>query len=107
MSERTRSKADLLSREMKVAAEIYRFNSEGEKIWFTKLAESLRGVMAASTIQKALNALIDWGIVRVQYGETDTGRAGRLLMIAGEAEETISLVYKQYWKERRELKRSS
>lgn len=90
-----------------MAAEIYRFNSENEKVWFTKLAESLKHEVAPSTIHRALDALADWGIVKVEYGETDTGRAARLLVIAGEAEETISLVYKKYWKGRRKHRKSS
>ena len=97
-------KARLLSKEMMVAAEIHRFNHEGEKVWFSKLAESLNGWAAPSTVHRAITTLTDWGIVKVQYGATDTGKAGRLLLIAGEAEETISLVYEQYWKGRNKNK---
>jgi len=97
---KTRSKSDLLSPEMKVAAEIYSFNAKNQKVWFTKLADSLRGEVSISTIHKAINALTDWGIVRVQYGETDRGKAGRLLVIPNESKDTIALVYGKYWKDR-------
>ena len=99
-SQKVKSKADLLSPEMKVAAEIFRFNSKNQKVWLTKLAESLTGELSTSTIHKALNALTDWGVVKVQYGETDRGKAGRLLFIPNESKDTIALVYEKYWKDR-------
>lgn len=107
MSKEARPKWDLLSKDMQVAVEIYKFNLRGEKVWFTKLSKSLDGIIAPSTIHKALNALTDWGVVKVQYGETDKGKAGRLLFIAGEAKNTISQVYEEYWKEREAHKQSS
>ncbi len=93
-------KKDILSPEFKVAAEIYKYNSRGEKVWFTKLAESLKGEMSSSTVMKALRRLFDWGIVKAEFGETDTGRAGRLLYIAGESKGVIGEIYEKFWKDR-------
>jgi len=95
---KVKRKADLLSPDMKIAAEIYRLNSKNEKVWFTKLVENLRGEVSQSTIAKALNALTDWGVVRAEYGATDKGKAGRLLIIPNESKDTIALVYEKYWK---------
>jgi hypothetical protein len=100
MSKKKKPKWKLLSHDMMVAAEVYKFNSRGKTVWFTNLVESLRGVLSGATIQKSLTALTDWGIVKVQFGETETGRAGRLLFIAGEAKNTIAQVYEEYWKGR-------
>jgi hypothetical protein len=94
------SKADLLSKEFKVAAQIYECNQKNESIWFTRLAELLKDQMSAATLMKALRALFEWGIVRAEYGETNKGRAGRLLFIAGESKDTIKEIYEKFWKDR-------
>lgn len=96
------NKSEILSKELKVASEIYRCNFETkEKIWFNKLVKLMNEKinMSKSTVMNALNVLFDWGIVRGEYGETDEGRAGRLLMITSEHKETIKKVYEKYWKE--------
>ena len=91
-------KKEILSKEFKVACEIYRFNEKNEKIWFTKLKNSLSGEMVQSTLMNALRTLFDWGIVKAEYGETEKGRAGRLLYVAGESRQIIKDVYEEYWK---------
>ena len=88
-----------LSNEFKVAAEIYAFGESGELIWYTKLVKSLSGKLSKNTIAKALDTLFDWGIVKAEYGETETGRAGRLLMISNEAKSIVKDLYLEYWKE--------
>lgn len=93
-------KYDILSPEFKVAAEIYKYNIRGDKVWFTKLAKSLEGEMSPSTIMKSLRRLFDWGIVKAEFGETDTGRAGRLLYIAGESRDVIGKIYEKFWRDR-------
>lgn len=94
------SKSDVLSKELKVAAEIYRCNESGEKVWFNRLVDLLKEKdgMSKTTVMNALNVLFDWGIVKGEYGETDRGRAGRLLLIATEHKDTIKKVYEAYWK---------
>ncbi|MBO8182724.1 MAG: hypothetical protein H0Z28_08030 [Archaeoglobus sp.] len=94
-------KHEILSNELKVAAEIYyQVHEKGEKVWFNKLVELLSDYMSRSTIQKALNVLFDWGIVKGEYGETEKGRAGRLLLIATEHKDTIRKIYETYWKDK-------
>lgn len=87
-----------LSNEFKVAAEIFACKENGELVWYTKLVERLSGKLSKSTIAKALDVLFDWGIVKAEYGETETGRAGKLLMISNEAEPIIRELYIKYWK---------
>jgi DNA-binding HxlR family transcriptional regulator len=94
----SKPKKDILSKEFKVACEIYRFNEKEEKVWFTKLKDSLEGEMVQSTLMNALRTLFDWGIVKAEYGETEKGRAGRLLFVAGESRQIIKDVYETYWK---------
>jgi len=96
-----RSKSDILSKEFKVACEIYRFNEKGEKVWFTKLKESLKDEMSQSTLMNAIRTLFDWGIAKAEYGETGAGRAGRLLYISGESRHIIREIYEEYWKSSR------
>lgn len=94
-------KSDLLSNEFKVACEIFLFNDEGKKVWFTNLVESLKDEMGQTTVMNSLRTLFDWGIVQAEFGETGKGRAGRLLYISGESKDTIRQVCEAYWKPRR------
>ncbi|MBI2938085.1 MAG: hypothetical protein HYY22_07765 [Thaumarchaeota archaeon] len=95
-----RNPSDLLSNEFKVAAEIYKFNSQGKKIWFNLLATNLKNEMSHTTLMNALSTLKDWGITKAEYGETEKGRAGKLLYISGESTETIKMIYEKFWKNR-------
>lgn len=95
-----KSKKDLLSKEFKVAAQIYECNANNETVWFTKLAELLKDDMSPATTMKALRTLVDWNMVKAEYGATAKGRAGRLLFIVGESRETIKQIYEKFWKNR-------
>ena len=88
-----------LSNEFKVAAEIYACNENGELVWYTKLVQRLSGKLSKNTIARALDTLFDWGIVKAEYGETETVRAGKLLMISNEAELIVRELYLKYWKD--------
>ncbi|MGE5556722.1 MAG: hypothetical protein ACM3UY_10785 [Methanocella sp.] len=93
-----KGKDELLSKEFKIACAILKFNKKGEKIWFTKLRDSLeKEGIGQSTVMNALRTLFDWGIVKAEYGETEKGRPGRLLYVAGEAKQTIEKVCEEYW----------
>ncbi|KXA91525.1 hypothetical protein AKJ63_01375 [candidate division MSBL1 archaeon SCGC-AAA259D18] len=94
-------KGGLLSNDMKVACEIYRHNEDKkEPIWFAKLSEILENEMLRSAVSRSLDKLSDWGIVKREHGETEGGRAGRLLYIANEPKDTIKSVYEEFWKRR-------
>jgi hypothetical protein len=94
-----------LSNELKVAAEIYRCELLDQKVWLGKVVELLDGVtnpnkkISKNTISTAIDTLFDWGIIKAEYGATERGRAGRLLMISAEAKPTIKDLYKRYWKD--------
>jgi predicted transcriptional regulator len=96
MSEKKRD--EMLSKEFKVACAILVFNKKNEKVWFTKLRSSLEGEMGQTPIMNGLRTLFDWGIVKAEYGETEKGRPGRLLYVAGESKQTIEKVCEEYWK---------
>lgn len=96
-----KEKKSPLSNEFKVAAEIYRFEVTGKLVWYTKLYNSLKGEMSKNTVTKALNVLFDWGIVTIQYGETENNRPGKLYKIAPSSKSTIKNLYNKYWKEYR------
>jgi len=87
-----------LSNEFKVAAEIYHCQVNHEVVWYGKLVERLAGVVSKNTISNAIETLFDWGIIKAEFGETETGRAGRLLMISNEAKPLIKELYEKYWK---------
>jgi hypothetical protein len=89
-----------LSNELKVATEIFGCQERGEKVWLGKLRERLTGEISKNTISAALDTLFDWGIIKAEYGETEKGRAGRLLMISNESTPLIKELYEKYWKTR-------
>ena len=64
-----------LSDEFKVALEIYKAESNGEPIWFTRIVERMSGEVSKSTVSNALDTLTDWGIISGSYGSTGTGKA--------------------------------
>jgi len=87
-----------LSNPFKVAAEVYKITEvNGGRAWYGKLVENLDGIMSSSTVRNSINDLITWGILKVQYGRTEKGRAGRLLFISGESRDVIKSVYETYW----------
>ena len=92
-----KSKSMLLSHEFKVASQIYECNSKKESVWFSKLAILLKNHMSTGTVMKSLRRLSEWGLVTAEYGPTDTGRAGRLLFIAGESKSIIKEIYENFW----------
>jgi hypothetical protein len=94
-----------LSNELKVAVEIYGCEIQGQKVWLGKLGDLLDGKtnknkkISKNTISAAIDTLFDWGIIKAEYGATEKGRAGRLLMISNEAKPTIKDLYEKYWKD--------
>lgn len=94
-----KAKKSPLSNEFKVATEIYRCELEGKLVWYTKLVSLLKSEMSKNTVTKALNVLFDWGIVKMDYGETENGRPGKLLRITADSKTTIKDLYNKYWNE--------
>jgi len=87
-----------LSIDIIVACQIYENQDEvGSGVGFRRLVEGLEGVAAKSTILNALNTLAQWGVITVEFGETETGRAGRLYSVSGESKELVRSTYDKFW----------
>jgi len=86
-----------LSTDLVVACKIYDYQKKNERVEFSKLVTGLKGLVSRSTILKDLETLSDWGIIKTEFGETETGRAGRLYAISGESEELIRETYEKFW----------
>lgn len=96
----SKTKKSPLSKEFVVAVAIYDLTKvRHERIWFNKLVDELKEKVSKNTITKSLNTLLDWGIIKIEFGETDKGRAGKLLTISNESIPIIRELYKKYWKE--------
>jgi hypothetical protein len=95
--------ASPLSLELKVACEIWHYQELGERLWFTKIVDSLAWCMDKKTISHSMDTLCDWGIICGEYSETEKGRVGRLFLIDtyDGADFRIRDLYEKYWKEER------
>ena len=94
------SKRNALSNEFKVAVAIFEITEKlKEKAWSTKLQVALKDYMGGSTVLRMLTFLESWRIVKTQYGETETGRPGKLYYLSNEDHDTIEMLYERYWKE--------
>lgn len=97
---RLEEKRNLLSKEFKVAVVIWEITKEnGEIAWFSTMVEKLKDFMSQTTLSRVLKYLESWGMIKVQYGPTQTGHAGRLYSISNEDSDTIRMLYEKYWKE--------
>jgi hypothetical protein len=97
-----------LSNELKVICEIYSMTAKNEKVWLAKLQQNLAGELSENTIRFAIDTLLDWSMIKIEYGETEKRRAGRLYRIIDK--DTTALVkelYERYWKDRKIVKDSA
>jgi len=93
-------KRNLLSKEFQVAVVIWEITKENSKIaWFSVIGKKLKAFMSRTTLSRVLKYLESWGMIKVQYGPTPTGHAGRLYSVSNEDSETIQMLYEKYWKE--------
>jgi len=91
-----------LSYELKSGQLRYSHARSGERrSGLEKLQENLAGIVSKNTVSAAIDTLFDWGIIKAEYGETENGRAGRLLMISNESVPLIKELYVKYWKDRK------
>ena len=65
---------------------------------FAKLVDDFDGALSKSGILSSLNTLANWGVIRTEYGELESGRAGRLYSVSGESIVTVRTTYEQFWK---------
>jgi len=83
-----------LSTDLIVACEIYRMTVvNGERVWFTKLVETLKDKMSKNVVSHAMDTLCDWMLIYGEYGETENGRAGRLFLIDDDHKHRIKDLY--------------
>jgi hypothetical protein len=92
-----------LSDDLKVACEIWHYQAKGERVWFTKLVDSLAWCMDKNTVSHSMDTLCDWMIMYGEYGATEKGRAGRLFFIDthDDGDFRICDLYEKYWKDER------
>jgi hypothetical protein len=95
---------ETLSSELKVACEIWHYNTLNEPIWFTKLINNLAPHMDKHAVSHALDTLTDWMIIYGEYGPTEKGRAGRVWYVDTHdgGDFRIRDLYEQYWRVERE-----
>jgi hypothetical protein len=86
-----------LSTEFKVACEIYRGNERKEPVWLQKLVKNLYHKIDKKDIERVINTLFDWGVIRAEYGYIEKGKKGRLYFIANEAKDVVKSLYEHYW----------
>lgn len=87
-----------LSIDIVIACQVYEYQGEGDKgVGFQRLVDGLQGIAAKSTILNSLNTLAQWGVVKVEFGETKAGRAGRLYSVSGESKDMVKETYEIFW----------
>ena len=94
-----------LSKELKVACEIWHYNSLNEPVWTTKLVQSLEWCMTKIEVIQSLTTLEDWLIIAGEYAPTTKGRAGYVYYvdIKDGGDYRIRDLYEKYWKFEREV----
>jgi len=97
-------KEKMLSKELIVAAEIFRLSEkEKEKVYFLKLVENLKGkdkVKSPATISKAMDVLFDLGMVYAEWEKLENGKWARVLKIAGESKTFIESIYNEIYRKK-------
>jgi hypothetical protein len=94
MADGTRKK---LSVDLDLACDIYSLEAAGKRIWYTKLVQRHEGKYTKQEISRALDTLFDWGIVFGEYGETEKGRGGRLLLIDDDHIDRVAALYRDFY----------
>lgn len=74
----------------------------GEGVPFAKLIDDFGKALSKSGILGSLNTLADWGVIRTEYGELESGRAGRLYSVSGESQVVVKATYEKFWERLKE-----
>ena len=69
---------------------------------FSLLLEDFGSALSKSGMLGSLNTLNDWSVIKTEYGELKSGRAGRLYSISGESMLTVKTTYEQFWSQIKE-----
>lgn len=86
-----------LTIDLVVASAIYHLKKTGEEARPQVLVRILNGKVMMSEISDILKSLMDWGIVRKEYTTLESGHAGNIYYITGEAKSTIRELYELFW----------
>ena len=62
-----------------------------------KIQGNLSGRVGQAKVRSAIDTLLDWSLIKAEYGETDKKRAGRLYRIPEEAVSMIAELHKRYY----------
>ncbi len=83
----------VLSPALDVAIQIYKSTVEDkEDVYYTKLVELLDGKVSSATINKALDSLLDIGILSAEWKKLGSNWA-RVFTVSNEGEDTIKSLY--------------
>lgn len=85
-------KGQKVSNSLIVAAYVHGCEKAGERVWFSKIVSNLK-ILDKHQISHAIDECFDWMILFGEYGETEPGRGGRLLLIDRDAKQTIAGIY--------------
>jgi len=91
-SERITLNGQTVSNSLIVAAYVYECEKSGERVWFSKIVSNLK-ILDKQQISHAIDECFDWMILFGEYGETEPGKAGRLLLVDHAARKTIAGLY--------------
>ena len=86
-------KWDALSLDLKICYWVYDFNKKKEKVWFGKLIKPLKGEAGLIPMGKAVEKLLDLGILDGHW-EKIGDKWARVLMVTGEAESFVKNIYR-------------
>ena len=86
-----------LSNDLKVACEIYKENLSRRPVWFSKLVETLDGVISRYEVSHAIDTLTDWGIIEGHYDSLGNGWSGYVYEISDSAQDTIKKLYETHY----------
>lgn len=87
-----------LTTDLVVASAIYHLKKTGKEARTQELVRLLNGKVMMSELPEILTSLMDWGIVRKEYTGIESGRAGNIYYITGEAKSTIRELYELFWR---------
>ena len=92
-------KEELLSNELLIGLEMYRLRViKNESIYLQKLADKLKGkINSKRTISKAIDVLIDLGMIYSKWEQLENGHWAKVFDFAGEAKELFKKIHEDYY----------
>jgi hypothetical protein len=88
-----------LDNALRVACEIYHYNTIDSNVWFSKLVDSLAWCMSKMEVSHAMDTLDDWLIIFREPGATKPGYCGFNWYVDEDEIHKIKPLYEKYWKD--------